>query len=80
MESHSSVYKKRIRIFILLSLIAILGAFDAGVLWLAIHPQVPPLYRAYYLDHSIDENNFTHQMMKQHPEGASPSDTPDSEL
>jgi hypothetical protein len=31
-------------------LVALFGAFELGVLWLAIHPNVPPDYRAYYLD------------------------------
>jgi hypothetical protein len=31
------------------ALVALLGAFELGVLWLAGHPDVPPDYRAYYI-------------------------------
>lgn len=31
-------------------LIAIVGAFEIGVLWLALHPNVSPDYRAYFID------------------------------
>lgn len=31
-------------------LIGLILAFELGVLWLAIHPEVPPDYRAYYID------------------------------
>lgn len=27
-------------------------AFELGVAWLALHPEVPPEYRAYYIDHT----------------------------
>jgi hypothetical protein len=32
---------------------ALVAAFEAGVLWLALNPDVPPDYRAYYIDQSI---------------------------
>lgn len=31
-------------------LVALFGALELGVLWLALHPSVPPDYRAYYID------------------------------
>lgn len=32
--------------------VALAIAFELAVVWFALHPQVPPDYRAYYIDHS----------------------------
>jgi len=34
------------------ALVALFGVFELGVLWLVAHPDVPPNYRAYYIDHT----------------------------
>ncbi|MFT8736657.1 MAG: hypothetical protein ABF760_04250 [Zymomonas mobilis] len=72
--------RQKSRVYFLLLIIFALGSFDAVVLWIAIHPRVSSAYRGYYLENTLSEEDFIRQMTKAHPEGSSPTDTPDSKL
>lgn len=71
---------RKLKIYFLLFLVIVLGSFDAGVLWISLHPRVSSLYKEYYLKHSLSADDFVEKMKAVYPQGASPTDTPDSKL